>query len=401
MAEAGGEDIPMDTFPSGSHGGDDKDTDVMMPPEGEEGESSGARQKKAKYYASPYDIPGYKGTSTNKQGKSDESSLIDGTPSGRVYLSKREQEMGELAKDIRYVFPNIKEELIPKIRRNDYNQLILNLGKKNSIDHVIAFDGRPNEKINLANFPKGVREELGKTNLQINQENQEKLEKLRKDQAELKQKQYDDREKLSDNDEKIKDAIRRKDRVRDIIEEHEEEKKNALSQKDKDYHSSAIEKAKVTYWQINKEEEDLRGVRVELEREEKKNDELLKNKQGQVESARERVNQRLLSLRDRVKEIFKKHGFTVVAVTTAIATVIGVIVSNLKAGLTSVAKGVGNGLKKLGAKLGQILPGMVGAIASFLFRTAGEAIGFLAKNAWLLIVGLVVLAVEQFKKRSR
>ena len=108
-----------------------------------------------------------------------------------------------------------------------------------------------------------------------------------------------------------------------------------------------------------------------------------------------------LSLRDRIKAIFKKYGFTVVSVMTAIGVVIGVIVSNLKAGLQKVAKGVGDGMKALGKKLGEILPGMIGAIASFIFRTAGEVIGFLAKNAWLLIVGLVVLAVEQFKKRSR
>ena len=108
-----------------------------------------------------------------------------------------------------------------------------------------------------------------------------------------------------------------------------------------------------------------------------------------------------LSLRQRIKEIFKKYGFTAFAVASSIGVVIGVIVSNLKAGLTNVAKGVGNGLKALGKKLGEILPGMIGAIASFLFRTAGEVIGFLAKNAWLLIVGLVVLAVEQFKKKSK
>ena len=267
------------------------------------------KKKRSIYYASPYDIPGYKGTSTNKQGKSDESSLIDGTPSGRVYLSKREQEMGELAKDIRYVFPNIKEELIPKIRRNDYNQLILNLGNKNSVDHVIAFDGGPNEKINLANFPKGVREKLGKTNLQINQENQEKLEKLRKDQAELKQKQYELREKLVNNDEKIKDALRREYALHDVIEGHEEGVKNALTQKDKDYYINAAEKAKVAYRQVAKEKNDLMRERDVMEQEEVDNDELLKDKQGQVESARERVDQRLLSLRDRVKEIFKKHGF--------------------------------------------------------------------------------------------
>ena len=108
-----------------------------------------------------------------------------------------------------------------------------------------------------------------------------------------------------------------------------------------------------------------------------------------------------LSLRQRIKAIFKKYGFTAFAVASSIGIVIGVIVSSLKAGLTNVAKGVGNGLKALGKKLGEILPGMIGAIASFLFRTAGEVIGFLAKNAWLLIVGLVVLAVEQFKKKSK
>ena len=107
-----------------------------------------------------------------------------------------------------------------------------------------------------------------------------------------------------------------------------------------------------------------------------------------------------LPLKQRIKEIFKKYGFTVIAVATAIATVIGVIVSNLKAGLTKVAKGVGNGLKELGAKLGEILPGMIGAIASFIFRTAREVIGFLAKNAWLLVVGLVLLAVEQLKNKK-
>ena len=107
-----------------------------------------------------------------------------------------------------------------------------------------------------------------------------------------------------------------------------------------------------------------------------------------------------LTLRQRIKEIFKKYGFTAFAVMTAIGTVIGVIIANLKAGLTKVAKGVGNGLKELGKKLGEILPGMIGAIASFIFRTAGEVIGFLAKNAWLLVVGLVLLAVEQFKNKK-
>ena len=108
-----------------------------------------------------------------------------------------------------------------------------------------------------------------------------------------------------------------------------------------------------------------------------------------------------MSLKDRVKADFKKYGLTVVGVATAVGVIIGVIVSSLQSGLTSVAKGVGNGLKELGKKLGQILPGMVGATASFVFRTAGEVVGFLAKNAWLLIVAVVVYFVERVKKGGK
>lgn len=120
----------------------------------------------------------------------------------------------------------------------------------------------------------------------------------------------------------------------------------------------------------------------------------------QLERENEVIEERM-SLKDRVKAIFKKYGFTTVAVVTAVGVVIAVIVSNLKAGLTSVAKGVGNGLKTIGKKLGEILPGMVGAIASFIFKTAGEVVGFLAKNAWLLIVAVVLYFVERFKKRRK
>ena len=119
----------------------------------------------------------------------------------------------------------------------------------------------------------------------------------------------------------------------------------------------------------------------------------------QLEMQNEKIEQRM-TLRDRVKAIFKKFRFTVLAVASAVSVVIGVIVANLKNGLTSLGKGVGNGLKTIGKKLGEILPGLVGAIASFVFRTAGEFVGSLAKNAWLLIVGVVIYLVEQFKKKK-
>ena len=122
------------------------------------------------------------------------------------------------------------------------------------------------------------------------------------------------------------------------------------------------------------------------------------NEISRLEAENERIEERM-SLRDRVKFIFKKYGFTVFAVVSAVGLVIGVIVSNLKKGLTSLGKGVGGALKTIGKKIGEILPGMIGAIASFVFKTAGEAVGFLAKNAWLLILAAVTIMIEKFKKK--
>ena len=123
------------------------------------------------------------------------------------------------------------------------------------------------------------------------------------------------------------------------------------------------------------------------------------NEISRLEAENEHIEERM-SLRDRVKLIFKKYGFTVFAVVSAVGLVIGVVVSNLKKGLTSLGKGVGGALKNIGKKIGEILPGMIGAIASFVFKTAGEAVGFLAKHAWLLILAAVTIMIEKLKKKK-
>ena len=165
-------------------------------------------------------------------------------------------------------------------------------------------------------------------------------------------------------------------------------------------------------------EDIIRTKEEEISRREKKIDELhasretasvnqreqidanIKEQQSEIsrlEAENEIIEERM-SLRDRVKLIFKKYGFTVFAVVSAVGLVIGVIVSNLQKGLTSLGKGVGGALKTIGKKIGEILPGMIGAIASFVFKTAGEAVGFLAKHAWLLILAAVTIMIEKLKK---
>ena len=167
-------------------------------------------------------------------------------------------------------------------------------------------------------------------------------------------------------------------------------------------------------------EDIIRTKEEEITRREKKIDELKASRETASENQREQIdanieaqqkeisrleaeNERIeerMSLRDRVKLIFKKYGFTVFAVVSAVGLVIGVIVSNLKKGLTSLGKGVGGALKTIGKKIGDILPGMIGAIASFVFKTAGEPVGFLVKHAWLLILAAVMFMIEKFKGRN-
>ena len=92
------------------------------------------------------------------------------------------------------------------------------------------------------------------------------------------------------------------------------------------------------------------------------------------------------SLRERLRNIFKKYIFTVSAVVLAVGTTIAVIVGALLKGLKSVTKGVGNGSKTLGSKIAATLLGLFGSIVCFIFKTAGSVISLIRQNAWLLLM---------------
>ena len=96
-----------------------------------------------------------------------------------------------------------------------------------------------------------------------------------------------------------------------------------------------------------------------------------------------------LPLRERVKNIFKKYGWTLQAVALAV----GVVLSALAL--------AGQGLKTIGQKLGSLLPGLIGSIVSFIFKATGQVFSFLAEHAWLLIVAVVAFFMERMLKRRR
>ena len=112
-----------------------------------------------------------------------------------------------------------------------------------------------------------------------------------------------------------------------------------------------------------------------------------------------------LSLRDRLREkvkaIFKKYGVTVTAIFLAAGVTIGAVVGAITNALKFMDNQLANGLKTVGAKAASALPGLIGAIVSFLFKTAGQAIGYLAEHTWLLILAAVVFIFEKYIKKRR
>ena len=136
---------------------------------------------------------------------------------------------------------------------------------------------------------------------------------------------------------------------------------------------------------------------------------------SEKEAARDRIEERIeelarlqtqiaereeaMPLRERVKEILKKNGVTVTAILLAAGVTIGAVMSALTKGLKATGKAMANGLKEIAAKLGSLLPGLIGQIATFLFKTASKAVGFLAEHTWLLILAVVAFPFEKYIKK--
>ena len=113
------------------------------------------------------------------------------------------------------------------------------------------------------------------------------------------------------------------------------------------------------------------------------------------------ARERQRPLLERVKDIFKKYGWTLQAVTLAVGIVLSALALAATNGLKAGTKAIGNGLETIGQKLGSLLPGLIGSIVSYIFKAAGQVFSFLAEHAWLLILAVVAFFMERMLKRRR
>ena len=88
---------------------------------------------------------------------------------------------------------------------------------------------------------------------------------------------------------------------------------------------------------------------------------------------------------------------------TAIFLAAGVTIGEVLGAMTNALKilgtDLGSGLKAVGAKAANALPGLIGSIVGFLFKAAGGAIGFLAEHTWLLILTVVAFLFQKLMKK--
>ena len=107
-----------------------------------------------------------------------------------------------------------------------------------------------------------------------------------------------------------------------------------------------------------------------------------------------------MPLREKIKAIFKKYGVTVASIFLAAGVTIAAVIGTITSALKKLGTELGNGLKTIGAKAASALPGLIGAIVSFLFKAAGSAIGFLAEHTWLLILAVVAFLFQKLMKKN-
>ena len=143
------------------------------------------------------------------------------------------------------------------------------------------------------------------------------------------------------------------------------------------------------------------------------------------ESIMKFLNKETGTLGERIKTLFKEQGITIVSILTALGMTLGVLIEALLGGpsttstptsqstATSDKKGgarewIRNKLKALSQLLGKLadkvlasLPGIIGAIFSWILNRAKEVVGWLSQNLWALITGVGVLVYTYFMTRTR
>ena len=104
------------------------------------------------------------------------------------------------------------------------------------------------------------------------------------------------------------------------------------------------------------------------------------------------VQERERPLLERIKDIFKKYGWTLQAIFVAVGVILSVIALAVKKGTKVISQKLNNVKQE---------PGFIGPIMNFIFKAAGQVFAFLSEHTWLIILVVVAFFMEKLLKRRR
>jgi hypothetical protein len=147
---------------------------------------------------------------------------------------------------------------------------------------------------------------------------------------------------------------------------------------------------------------------------------------SQINRIKETIRKILLednTLGEKLRTLFREQGITIVSIITALGMVIGFIVESIiptsGAGASNTPTpdptptptppsdswikrqllNLGKLLANLAGKVASALPGIIGAILSWLLSTTGEVVKWFGENLWallLLVIGLIFTAAKEY-----
>ena len=160
-----------------------------------------------------------------------------------------------------------------------------------------------------------------------------------------------------------------------------------------------------------------RAARMEVINE---NKEGLRSQFNRIKETFQKILHEDKNLMERVKTLFKEQGVTIATILTAIGMAIAAIVeavlpkgtttgtdptpkpsdpTNAKDWIKKQLTNLGKLLAKLAGKAASALPGILGAIVSWLLSATGTVVNWLANNLWALLVfvaGLLLMAARKY-----
>ena len=189
-----------------------------------------------------------------------------------------------------------------------------------------------------------------------------------------------------------------------------EKEKLEQAQKDNDQHEISEISERIKDYEIE------RAARIEVINE---NKEGLRSQFNRIKETFQKILHEDQNLVERIKTLFREQGVTIAAILTAIGMAIAAIVEAVlpkgAGGVTPTPKpsdptGVkdwikkqldtlGKLLAKLAGKAASALPGILGAIVSWLLSATGKVVNWLANNLWALLVfvsGLLFVAAKKY-----